>query len=89
MFGLWSTAFRFAIRIDSIHLANRFELIRFPQKIATSDSTVLDVGVCQTTVRPNTTADTTVTMHTRAHHSSLISVLSHGADSHWHFDITF
>jgi len=26
--------------------------------------------------------------HTSAHHSSLISVVSHGADSQWHFDTT-
>ena len=33
-------------RFDSIHLANRFESIRFPKKIGTSDSIVLVVGIC-------------------------------------------
>ena len=70
--GISTRAFRFAIQIDSVPPKSE-RPIRLYWLLA---------SVCQTTDRRITAADTTVKITTRAcHHSSLISVVSHGADS--------
>ena len=83
-----------SIRFDS--LSESIRIYSVSQKIGTSDSIVLVVEWRLSAKPPIdglpqlTDTTVTITIHTSAHHHlSLISVISQGADSQWHFDITF
>jgi len=83
-----SRAVRFAIRIDSVPQKSERPIRLYLlynsgfNGLAGYHFTLYISSVCQTTDRRITAADTTVKITTRAcHHSSLISVVSHGADS--------